>query len=709
MNSLMKILSLFTAFFLFNAINNINAQSTFSKILPQGVNDGSRMQNAIIYNDTFYTRTIINGDLEINVVDINGNIVKNKKLHWLNNVSSHTFPNRIMIDKHGDLIISGNYQNKHCLLKLSRNLDSLWSHTYTIPGATFVADNSILETDDGLVLQGQAQFGDPSFYAYLFWISKDRVLDTLIVHKEINEIGQIQSGHISLDMDGNLVFMYNRLFRDPDFPLWGENQRGFLKYNKNKRVFWQWESVGLKDDTNISNFSIDESNNLIFVDFTEIGIKKPSLFCLSPEKQILWEQKVLVAPGMMKYIYRLAKHDGGYLLNGYHHLYDSVATLARNGYIAKISNKGDLLWERSYREYLGEDKLGPNNAKTFNVAYSELSALIVDEDNNIYGFGGYSNITEASQHSWIVKVDEFGCFSKDKCSDVVEVVVEDYVTMYDQLNLKQKSFYYQSQSLDESPHNHMMYFGIDTIMFDPKLGNNVYKKVFYEDSVTGEITEDKRRVRWSALGYAALAVSDTRPGYFWAYDQRLYDFKLKVGDRFQLPDSFGIAVVASVDEFVFNDGGIRKKITLKHENVDNQNAYGDLIWVEGIGALNAPFFYYDDWKNKSKSFVTCYFDRGMKKYHHEQSLDCRVSSTENATPSTKIFLYPNPSSDIIYLVNPSNDDLSHVDIFDIAGKYKGQKVIENNQIDILSLQSGMYMVKIYEGKNLISNQKIIKF
>jgi len=210
------------------------------------------------------------------------------------------------------------------------------------------------------------------------------------------------------------------------------------------------------------------------------------------------------------------------------------------------------------------------------------------------------------------------------------------------------------------------------------------------------------------LGYAALAVSDTRPGSFWAYDQRLYDFKLKVGDRFQLPDSFGIAVVTSVDEFLFNDGGIRKKITLQHELSENQALYGDLIWVEGIGALNAPFFYYDDWKNKTKSLVTCYFDRGMKKYHHEQSLDCRVSSTDDAALSTKIFLYPNPSSDIIYLVNPTDNDLSHVEIYDITGKYIGQKVIENNKIDILSLQSGMYMVKIYEGKNLISNQKIIK-
>ena len=589
-------------------------------------------------------------------------------------------------------------------------MDSLWSHAYTISGATFVSDNSMVETEDGLVLQGQAQFGDPSFYAYLIWISKDGVLDTLIVHKEINEIGQIQSGYIYLDMDGNLVFMYNRLFRDPDFPLWGDNQRGFLKYNKNKEVFWQWESVGLKSDTNSSNFSIDESNNLIFVDFTEErDRRKPSLFCLSPEKQILWEQKVPLAPGLSKYIYKVAKHDKGYLINGYHHTYDSVATLARNGYIAKISGEGDLLWERSYREYLGEDKLGPNNAKTFNVAYSELSDLILDESNNIYGFGLYWNIEEAIRHAWIIKVDDYGCMSKDKCSDIVEVVVEDYVTMYDQLNLKQKAFYYQSQKENGSPNNRMMYFGIDTIMFDPKLGNNVYKKVFYQDSNTGDINEDKRRVRWSALGYAALAVSDTRPGYFWAYDQRLYDFKLNVGDRFQLPDSFGIAVVVSVDEFVFSDGGLRKEITLQHENVENQNAYGDLIWVEGIGALNAPFFYYDDWKNKTKSFVTCYFDRGMRKYHHEQSLDCRVSAIDDdESYIVKLFLYPNPSSDIIYVINPTENQLSHVDIYDIAGKSVGQTQIENNQFDIQALASGMYMVKIYEGRNLITNQKIIK-
>jgi len=690
--------------------NSINSQNTFSKILKSGENIRSEIQNAVKYNDTFYIRNIVNGQLEINKIDINGNVIKLKKLHWLLNVESFTTPTRMMIDSKGELIISGNYQNKHCILKLNRNLDSLWSQTYTIPGATFVSDNSMVETADHFVLQGSAQYNDFSIYAHLIWITKDGALDTLIAHKEINEIGHIESGNISKDMVGNVVFLYNRLYRDPDFPLWGESQKGFMKYNKNKEVFWQWESVGLKSSTNTSNFSIDESNNLIFVDFSKpIGIKHPSLFCLSEDKKILWEQKVPVSPGSMKYIYKVAKHDGGYLINGYHTFSDSVATLARNGYIAKISSKGDLLWERSYREYLGEDKLGPNNSKTFDVAYSELSELIVDESNTIYGFGIYWNIEEESQHAWIIKVDNYGCMSKDKCSDIVEVVEEDYVTLYDQLNLKQKAFYYQSQAENGGSNNHLMYFGVDTIMFDPKLGNNVYKKVFYEDINTGEIKEDRRRVRWSALGYAALAVSDTRPGSFWAYDQRLYDFKLKVGDRFQLPDNFGMAVVVSVEDFVFNDGGLRKKITLQHENLDNQNLYGDLIWVEGMGALNAPFFYYDDWKNKSKSLVTCYFDRGMKKYNHEQSLDCRVSATDDDEPSMlKLFLYPNPSSDIIYITNPADNKLSHVDILDIAGKYIGQTMIENNQFDIQSLLSGVYMVKIYEGKNLIINQKIIK-
>lgn len=707
----MKILSLFTAFFLFNAINIINAQNTFSKIIPNSVNEGKLFINSVLYADTIYTLTLVNNLLEINKLDLDGNVIKVKKNHWLRQVSSYSFPRRLIVDSNGDLIVSGIYENRHCVLKLNRNLDSLWSQTYTIPDASFVADNSMVEIDDQIVLQGQAQYGDFSFYAYLIWISKDGILDTIITLKEINVIGQIQSGYVSKDMDGNLVFMYERLFRDPDFPLWGESVKGFLKFNKTKKVFWEWEDEGFKEYKGVCDFVVDKDNNIIFIDYREpFNVNKPSLFCLSQDKKKLWEQKVPIFPGTRKLFIKLIKHNEGYLVGGYHGYTDSVATLARNGYIAKITNSGDLLWERSYREYLGVDKLGPNNSNTFNVAYSTFSDLNVDENSNIYGFGEYRNIDEATQHAWIIKVDDYGCLSKDKCSDVVEVVVEDYVTMYDQLNLKQKSFYYQSQSqsLDESPHNHMMYFGIDTIMFDPKLGNNVYKKVFYENSDTGELIEDKRRVRWSALGYAALAVSDTRPGYFWAYDQRLYDFKLKVGDRFQLPDSFGMAVVVNVDEFVFNDGGIRKRITLQHELSENQALYGDLIWVEGIGALNAPFFYYDDWKNKSKSFVTCYFDRGLKKYHHVQSLDCRVSSIDNATHTTKIFLYPNPSSGIIYLVNPSNNDLSHVEIYDITGKYIGQKVIENNQIDILSLQSGMYMVKIYDEKNLISNQKIIK-
>lgn len=77
------------------------------------------------------------------------------------------------------------------------------------------------------------------------------------------------------------------------------------------------------------------------------------------------------------------------------------------------------------------------------------------------------------------------------------------------------------------------------------------------------------------------------------------------------------------------------------------------------------------------------------------------SSFEN---DNDIFVYPNPAKSILNFTNPQNFDFSSIAIYDIAGKEYKIKT-SNNQIDISSLQAGVYFVKFIAGEQ----SKVKKF
>ena len=99
---------------------------------------------------------------------------------------------------------------------------------------------------------------------------------------------------------------------------------------------------------------------------------------------------------------------------------------------------------------------------------------------------------------------------------------------------------------------------------------------------------------------------------------------------------------------------------------------------------------------------------GLKCDYCEGTLaDCNiVSSTKNTpdTPSNKIEIFPNPTSDYIILRSPTS--ISKVEIFD-----QNNRIVISSQsleIDVNSLISGVYFVKCITSNNFQYYQKFIK-
>ncbi len=75
-------------------------------------------------------------------------------------------------------------------------------------------------------------------------------------------------------------------------------------------------------------------------------------------------------------------------------------------------------------------------------------------------------------------------------------------------------------------------------------------------------------------------------------------------------------------------------------------------------------------------------------------------------------MYPNPASGIVNISLANIYDNQNVEIYDITGRLINKLELKNNsttqQIDISSLNQGIYLVKVIQGNNSYSEKLIVK-
>lgn len=72
-----------------------------------------------------------------------------------------------------------------------------------------------------------------------------------------------------------------------------------------------------------------------------------------------------------------------------------------------------------------------------------------------------------------------------------------------------------------------------------------------------------------------------------------------------------------------------------------------------------------------------------------------------------LFVYPNPTTDLLYFDTTGDLSLDKVEVYDTIGKRVLSSQINNNSVDVSQLTAGVYFVKIYSGENQ-TTKKIIK-
>lgn len=179
----------------------------------------------------------------------------------------------------------------------------------------------------------------------------------------------------------------------------------------------------------------------------------------------------------------------------------------------------------------------------------------------------------------------------------------------------------------------------------------------------------------------------------------MYDFGLNVGDVFYYPYINDSTVIEAVDTIQFLDGIPRKRLTLSRRYMWG---CGDTYhWVEGIGGMNNPFYFYNCFECDISSLS--FYENG-ELVHYELILDDDEIELEES-----ISIFPNPVNDILEIKSDYHT-IDEILMTDLRGQEFIHQIIndKNFTLNIPSyLSQGIYMVQLKLANGQITNRKIV--
>ena len=195
----------------------------------------------------------------------------------------------------------------------------------------------------------------------------------------------------------------------------------------------------------------------------------------------------------------------------------------------------------------------------------------------------------------------------------------------------------------------------------------------------------------------------------------LYDFSLTEGDSI-LAESNGeydlYFNVTDVDTIDYN-GVERRKITLQFYN------YAWVTWIEGIGNIEGLLM---DWRSYTMAMdpmpnvrLRCYEYNEeclySDFYFNESIYDCYTplyTGLEENETQNNILLYPNPAKERLYI--NTSIPIKQMTICNLLGQeiQKYNNLETTSSINISGLNEGVYFVKIYTEKAVLSKKIVVK-
>ncbi len=188
----------------------------------------------------------------------------------------------------------------------------------------------------------------------------------------------------------------------------------------------------------------------------------------------------------------------------------------------------------------------------------------------------------------------------------------------------------------------------------------------------------------------------------------LYDFSLNLGDTFQINQIPCQLKVVEIDTIKLNNEELRKRMRL--ELLDFPE-WGSTYWIEGIGSLQGVFNYYYFCTTDYSDKLLCHYLDGTLLYP-ENPPSCFITSATSINKLDQLKLYPNPTSNIIYI--EANDLIvNQFQIYTTTGvKLKeGQLHFQNERgsIDLSEFKQGAYILLLLNSLEVFYTRKVVKY
>ncbi len=191
----------------------------------------------------------------------------------------------------------------------------------------------------------------------------------------------------------------------------------------------------------------------------------------------------------------------------------------------------------------------------------------------------------------------------------------------------------------------------------------------------------------------------------------LYDFNFEVGSTiFQYGNNFVVTAIENINV----EGGTRKKITL-HSTELYCNSSLKQIWIEGVGSNKHPFYPEHNMYNVCSAgggynIVTkCSFQNGE---HIYGSPDCAtfLNTNQQNEIASNINFSPNPFTATLNINSEIGFQNATLKLYNSIGhvvrennNLKGQNI----KIDRENLQSGLYLIQLFENNKLLKTSKVL--
>ena len=175
----------------------------------------------------------------------------------------------------------------------------------------------------------------------------------------------------------------------------------------------------------------------------------------------------------------------------------------------------------------------------------------------------------------------------------------------------------------------------------------------------------------------------------------LYDFKAKTNSIIESPLYNQPLIVTNIDSFQLENGEWRQRQYLVCQSDVDGTKYGMREWIEDIGDRKGFLSPMTSCTQSDSSNLNCFFTNGARLYHSEKSDEnCLLTSTINNTANDKVRITPNPVSDILRI--EYEGEIQKCVIYSSSGN----KIMTDitTAINVASLPSGMYFVKVYTEK-----------